>query len=73
MTEEGREESSVEELALANEELNAADSLLQAAFARVSLLVRILQCSTLREPTSTRPVSSPERMRVCIICSTCIS
>ena len=37
MTEDGREESSVEELALANEELNAAGSLLQAGFARVSL------------------------------------
>ena len=37
MTEEGRRESSVEELALAEEELNAADSLLLAGFARVSL------------------------------------
>ena len=37
MTEEGRQESSVEELALAEEELNAADSLLRAGFARVSL------------------------------------
>ena len=37
MTEEGRRESSREELALAQDELNAADSLLRAGFARVSL------------------------------------
>ena len=37
MTEEGRRESSVEELALADEELNAAETLLQAGLARVSL------------------------------------
>ena len=37
MTEEGRQESSVEELSLADEELNAADALLQEGFARVSL------------------------------------
>ena len=37
MTEEGRRESSREELALADEELAAADALLQAGFARVSL------------------------------------
>ena len=37
MTEEGRGESSREELALADEELAAADALLQAGFARVSL------------------------------------
>ena len=37
MTEEGRRESSREELALADEELAAADSLLQVGIARVSL------------------------------------
>ena len=37
MTEEGRRESSVEELSLADEELTAADALLQAGLARVSL------------------------------------
>ena len=37
MTEQGRRESSREELSLADEELNAADSLLRAGFARVSL------------------------------------
>ena len=37
MTEEGRQESSVEELSLADEELSAADSLLRAGFARISL------------------------------------
>lgn len=37
MIEEGRQESSVEELSLADEELSAADSLLRAGFARVSL------------------------------------
>ena len=37
MTEDGRQESTVEELSLADEELNAADALLQAEFARVSL------------------------------------
>ena len=37
MIEEGRQESSVEELALAHEELNAAGALLHAGFARVSL------------------------------------
>lgn len=37
MTEEGRWESSREELALADEELVAADALLRAGFARISL------------------------------------
>ena len=37
MTEEGRRESSLEELSLAEEELRAADALLQAGLARVSL------------------------------------
>ena len=37
MTEEGRRESSLDELTLAEEELNAADSLLEAGFTRVSL------------------------------------
>lgn len=37
MTEEGRRESSLAELSLADEELNVADSLLRAGFARVSL------------------------------------
>ena len=37
MTEEGRRESSLDELALADEELGAADSLLEAGFTRVSL------------------------------------
>ena len=37
MTEEGRYESSLEELSLADEEMGAADSLLRAGFARVSL------------------------------------
>ena len=37
MTEEGRQESSAEELALAQEELNAADALLHAGIARVAL------------------------------------
>ena len=37
MTEEGRHESSAEELSLAEEEMGAADSLLRAGFARVSL------------------------------------
>ena len=37
MTEEGRRESSLEELSLADEELTAADALLQAGLARVSL------------------------------------
>ena len=37
MTENGRRESSAEELALADEELNAADMLLTAGLARVSL------------------------------------
>ena len=37
MTEEGRRESSLEELSLAEEELRAADALLQGGLARVSL------------------------------------
>ena len=37
MTEEGRRESSLDELSLAEEELGAADSLLEAGFVRVSL------------------------------------
>ena len=37
MTEEGRRESSLEELSLADEELTAARSLLEAGLARVSL------------------------------------
>ena len=37
MTEEGRRESSLDELSLAEEELRAADSLLEAGFIRVSL------------------------------------
>ena len=37
MTEEGRRESSLEELSLADEELTAAGSLLEAGLARVSL------------------------------------
>ena len=37
MTEEGRRESSLEELSLADEEITAADALLQAGLARVSL------------------------------------
>ena len=37
MTEEGRRESSLDELSLAEEELRAADSLLEAGFVRVSL------------------------------------
>ena len=37
MTEEGRQASSAEELSLAEEELHAADALLQAGFARVSM------------------------------------
>ena len=38
MTEEGREESAGEELSLAEEELDAADSLLRAGFVRISLV-----------------------------------
>ena len=37
MTEDGRRESALAELSLADEELNIADSLLQSGFARVSL------------------------------------
>ena len=37
MTEDGRRESALAEFSLADEELNIADSLLQAGFARVSL------------------------------------
>lgn len=37
MTEEGRRESSIEELSLAGEELSIADSLLQEGYARVGL------------------------------------
>ena len=37
MTEDGRRESALEELALADEELNASDALLQEGFARVAL------------------------------------
>jgi len=37
VTEEGRRESSMEELSLADEKLDAADSLLAAGLARVSL------------------------------------
>ena len=38
MTEDGRRESALAEFSLAEEELNIADSLLQADFARVSLI-----------------------------------
>jgi len=37
VTEEGRRENSMEELSLADEKLDAADSLLEGGFARVSL------------------------------------
>lgn len=37
MTPEGRRESSLEELALANEELTAADALLRAGYSRIAL------------------------------------
>ena len=73
MTEEGRQESSAEELSLADEELNAADSLLEAGFARVSLIRTYFAVFHAARALLFAAASSPERMPACTAFSTCTS